>query len=224
MTTRGNPFYNPRMKSICIVEDDAGLLTSLSKLISMQPDMRMSSAFNSAEIALDQAPWPEVDVLLTDIDLPGMSGVELISKLLKQYPTLLPLAYTVYEDRDTVFAALKAGAFGYIIKGGGATDVLAALRQLMAGGAPMSPAIARKVIGVFHQDDIPEIEEPLTSREKELLRLVAEGRLYKEIADILGISPHTVHTHIKNIYGKLHATDRNSALQIAADLGYLGQR
>lgn len=211
------------VKSICIVEDDAALLASLSQLISMQPDMRTSGAFNSAEKALEEAPWPEVDVLLADIDLPGMSGVELIAKLGKLHPGLLPLAYTVYEDRDTVFAALKAGAFGYIIKGGGASDVLAALRQLMAGGAPMSPAIARKVIGVFRQDDMPETDEPLSIREKDLLRLVASGLVYKEIGEKLGISRHTVHTHIKNIYGKLHASGRSDALRIAANLGYLGQ-
>ena len=209
------------MNSICIVEDDSNLLANLSRIISMQKDFRLAGAFKTAEQALKEVSWPEVNVLLTDIDLPGISGVELIARLRRDYPNLLPMAYTVYEDRDTVFAALKAGAFGYIIKGGGAGDVLSALRQLLAGGAPMSPAIARKVIGVFRLEETPEIEEPLSQREKELLQLVAEGLLYKEIAEKLGISPHTVHTHIKNIYGKLHATDRNNALQIAANLGYL---
>jgi DNA-binding NarL/FixJ family response regulator len=212
-----------RIIRIIVVEDDARLLESLARLLEKRADFHVTATHTSAEEALAANRWNEGDVLISDIDLPGISSVELIAKAKAANPELLPLAYTIYEDRDTVFAALNAGAFGYLLKGCSAEYLETSIRDLVRGGAPMSPAVARRLLDRFLQDSPPEPAEALSPREVELLRCVAEGLLYKEIGEQLGISPHTVHTHIKNIYGKLHATDRQHALRRARMLGYLGE-
>ncbi len=206
---------------ICIVEDNTDLLENLAPLIDMLDDMTLAGAFASAEEALAEVEWSSVDVLLSDIDLPGMTGVELIRAACEKNPALMPLAYTVYEDRETVFGALEAGAYGYVLKGQNFDELVDAIRQMAEGGSPMSAAVARKVIGSFHaRSDIQDCE-PLSVRERNLLGLVADGMGYKEIAAHLHISPHTVHAHVRNIYAKLHASNRQEALTIAAKLGYL---
>lgn len=209
------------MIRVIAVEDDPRLLENLIRLLERREDFQIVGTYSSAEAALAANPWHLGDVLISDIDLPGISGVELIGKAKAVNPELLPLAYTIYEDRDTVFAALKAGAFGYLVKGCTAEYLEASIRELVRGGAPMSPAIARRLLDRFLEDVPPEPADALSTREIELLRCVAQGMLYKEIGEQLGISPHTVHTHIKNIYGKLHATDRQHALRRARMLGYL---
>ena len=206
--------------NLCIVEDNAALLKSLAAWLSREPDICVASANASAEDALEQCPWGEVDILLADIDLPGMSGIELIRRVRENIPTVLSMAFTICEDRATVFAALKAGAYGYVLKGDSPQDLLESLRELSRGGSPMSPSIARQVIREFHPG---ESEEALTPREQDVLKLVAEGRLYKEIADAFGLSAHTVHTHIKRIYGKLHAHGRTDAVQKAREAGLLAR-
>ena len=207
--------------NLCIVEDNAALLKSLATRLSREPDIRVASAHASAEEALEQCPWGEVDILLADIDLPGMSGIELIRRIRENIPTVFSMAFTICEDRATVFAALKAGAYGYVLKGDSPQDLLESLRELARGGSPMSPSIARQVIREFHPTG--ESEEALTPREQDVLKLVAEGRLYKEIADTFGLSAHTVHTHIKRIYGKLHAHGRTDALSKAREAGLLAR-
>jgi two-component system NarL family response regulator len=166
--------------------------------------------------------WDQVEVLLADIELPGMSGVQLIAQVHLAHPHILPMAFTIHDARGTVFAALKAGAYGYVLKGGPIQDLITALRELAAGGSPMTPAIARMVILEFHKvvDHVSEVEE-LSAREREILSSVAKGLLYKEIAQRTSLSPHTVHTHIKNIYAKLHARSRGEALYTARVLGVL---
>lgn len=205
--------------NLCIVEDNAALLKSLAARLSREPDIRVVSANASAEEALEQCPWGEVDILLADIDLPGMSGIELIRRIRENIPAVISMAFTICEDRATVFSALKAGAYGYVLKGDSPQDLLESLRELARGGSPMSPSIARQVIREFHPAG--ESEEALTPREQDVLKLVAEGRLYKEIADAFGLSAHTVHTHIKRIYGKLHAHGRMDALCKAREAGLL---
>ena len=212
---------SPETIRIIVVEDDARMLGYFARLLERREGFLVVGAYASADEALQAAPWSEGDVLISDIDLPGISGVELIAKARAANPDLLPLAYTIYEDRDTVFAALNAGAFGYLLKGCSAEYLETAIRELVRGGAPMSPVIARKLLDRFLQDSPAEPAEALSPREVELLRSVSEGFLYKEIGERLGISPHTVHTHIKNIYGKLHATNRQHALRRAKMLGYL---
>ena len=208
--------------NLCIVEDNAALLKSLAERLSRERDIRVASASASAEEALEQCPWGEVDILLADIDLPGMSGIELIRRIRERVPAVLSMAFTICEDRATVFSALKAGAYGYVLKGDSPRDLLESLRELARGGSPMSPSIARQVIREFHPAEEGE-GEALTSREKEVLKLVAEGRLYKEIAEAFGLSAHTVHTHIKRIYGKLHAHGRTDALDKAREAGLLSK-
>lgn len=207
--------------AVCIVEDNADLLSNLAPLIEMLDDLALAGAYASAEEAMERADWARVDVLLADIDLPGMTGVELIRAACAKNTALMPLAYTVYEDRETVFGALEAGAYGYVLKGQTFDELVDAIRQLAEGGSPMSAAIARKVIGSFHARPDVQASEPLSPREKSLLMLVADGLGYKEISARLNISIHTVHAHIRNIYTKLHASSRQEALSIAAKLGYL---
>ena len=208
--------------NLCIVEDNVALLKSLAARLSREPDIRVASANASAEDALEQCPWGEVDILLADIDLPGMSGIELIRRVRENAPAVLSMAFTICEDRATVFAALKAGAYGYVLKGDSPQDLLESLRELSRGGSPMSPSIARQVIREFHPVEEGE-GGALTPREQDVLKLVAEGRLYKEIADAFGLSAHTVHTHIKRIYGKLHAHGRTDAVHKARVAGLLAK-
>lgn len=207
-----------------MVEDDPLLLENLARLLSKREDFQVVGSYGSAEAALAAGLWLEADVLISDIDLPGISGVDLIARAKEVNPALLPLAYTVFEDRDTVFAALRAGAYGYLVKGSTADEITEAIRAIMQGGAPMSPAIARRLLDEFHLNTASEVADALSPREVSLLRLLAEGLIYKEIGVRLGISPHTVHTHIKNIYGKLHAADRQQALRRARMLGYLDSK
>ncbi|MCW1913219.1 response regulator transcription factor [Luteolibacter sp. GHJ8] len=209
------------MIRIIVVEDDPRLLENLAKLLQRREDFEVAACYSNAEDALAANLWQAGDVLISDIDLPGMSGIELIAKVKEVQPEVLPLAYTIYEDRDTVFAALTAGAFGYLVKGSSPETLETSIRELVRGGAPMSPSIARRLLDRFLQDSPPQESVALSTREVGLLKLVAQGLIYKEIGEQLGISPHTVHTHIKNIYGKLHATDRAHALRRARMLGYL---
>lgn len=209
------------MIRIIVVEDDPRLLENLARLLERRDDFEVVGRYGNAEEALAANPWRPGDVLIVDIDLPGISGIELISRAKIAEPGLLPLAYTIYEDRDTVFAALNAGAFGYLVKGCDSDYLETSIRGLVLGGAPMSPSIARRLLDQFLESSASEEAAALSTREIGLLRLVADGLIYKEIGERLGISPHTVHTHIKNIYGKLHASDRRHALRRARMLGYL---
>jgi two-component system NarL family response regulator len=162
----------------------------------------------------------EPDVMLTDIGLPGMSGIELIIKAKEELPDLEIIAHTVFEDRDRVFSAIKAGASGYMLKGSSPRELIESIHVLHKGGAPMSPKIARKIIPEF-QDEAAGHRFLLTQREREIAKLIEEGLTYKGIAERLGISIHTVHTHIKNTYEKLQAKDRNDAISKARKKGIL---
>jgi DNA-binding NarL/FixJ family response regulator len=210
------------MIRLALVEDDGRLLDTLVRIFSPQPDFAVEY-FSSAEDALLQADWANIDVLLTDLDLPGDSGIQLIAAVAKRNPAVIPLVHTVHDDRQTLFAALRAGAFGYVTKGCMATDLLAAVAGSVRGISPISPAIARYLIEEFHPVEKRDLggDRSLTTREEQLLELLAQGFIYKEIATKLGISAHTVHGHVKKIYGKLHAVNRSEAVRKAAALGYL---
>lgn len=197
------------------------LLESLSRFLERQEGFEVLGRFDSAEAALRSTCWENANVLISDLELPGLSGIDLIRRAKESWPDLLPLAYTLYEDRDTVFAALKAGAFGYLLKGCAATDLVASIQQVVAGESPISPAIARRLLDRFLEIPLDNESTTLSEREISILRQVSEGLLYKEVADKLAISRHTVHTHIKRIYSKLHAADRAQALRRAKMLGYL---
>ncbi len=205
---------------ISIVEDDMLLRENLKLLLSGERGVSVVSVFGSAEEALAGIERTKPDILLADIGLPGMSGVELIRRVKDRLPDLEIMAHTVFDDRETVFSAIKAGASGYILKGSTPRDLIDALHTLEKGGSPMSPKIARKVIREF-QDEGADEQYLLSHREREIVKEVENGMTYKDIAEKLKISPHTVHTHIKNIYEKLHAKDRQGALVAARKKGII---
>ena len=210
--------------TLSIVEDDARLVVNLKALLSTEDDMEVLSTHHSAEEASAEAPWSRLDVLLVDLDLPEMSGVDLIRRIHPSYPNLSILVYTIHEDRASLLDAIRAGACGYLIKGSAPRDLIAALREIYAGGAPMSAKIARSVLSELRLEEpaaaLPE-EEQLTVREASILRMLEEGRSYKEIAADLSVSTHTVHTHIKNTYRKLQAHSRSDAIRIGRIRGVL---
>ena len=196
------------------------LLENLTLLLRGEEGITVAGAFPNAEDALAALKKTSPELMLTDIGLPGMSGVELIKKAKERLPELEIMAHTVFEDRDNVFSAIKAGASGYILKGSSPREIIESIHALYKGGAPMSPKIARKVIHEF-QEDAPSDRFLLTQRETELVKHVEEGLTYKEIGERLAISTHTVHTHIKNIYEKLQAKDRNDAITKARKKGII---
>jgi DNA-binding NarL/FixJ family response regulator len=205
---------------LVIVEDDPLLLENLTLLLSGEGGITVAGAYRSAEDALKLLRNARPEVMLTDIGLPGMSGVDLIKKAKEEMPELEIMTHTVYEDRENVFAAIKAGASGYILKGSTPREIIESIHSLYKGGAPMSPKIARKIIHEF-QDEATNDQFLLTPREIEIAKRVEEGLTYKEIGERLNISTHTVHTHIKKIYEKLQAKDRSDAIIKARKRGII---
>jgi len=205
---------------LAIVEDDTIFRDNLSELLDEEGSIEVVGAFGSAEEALQWLPGSCPELLLVDLGLPGMSGIEFIEKAKEKIPEVEIMAHTIYEDRDTVFSAIKAGASGYLLKGSTPDEIVKAIFDLHGGGAPMSPKIARHVIGEFQAGGSVE-HYLLTPREKEILKRIEAGLVYKEVADELSISPHTVHSHIKRIYARLHAGNRREALLSARRKGIL---
>jgi len=203
-----------------IVEDDEMLRTNLRLLLDGEAEIDVVGNAANAEDALRRMETAGAEWLLCDLGLPTLSGVELIRKLKQRQPELEVMAYSVFEDRQTVFAALKAGASSYILKGASPRELVEALFELRDGGAPMSPRIARAVIREF-QDGGSADETLLSVREKQVLGGIERGLSYKEIGATLHVSPHTVHTHVKHIYEKLHARSRDDALRKARRKGLL---
>lgn len=208
--------------NLCIIEDQPDLLANLGVLFSMEAGVTLVGAFDSAEAAIAANPWDQCDILLVDIDLPRMSGVDLIRLIHPRYPQLQILVHTISENRDIVFSALKAGAMGYLLKGSSPRNLIEALQTLHLGGAPMSPKIARKVILEMQATaESPAVDHMLSERELLVLAGVARGQTYKEIAVALNRSTHTVHAHIKSAYEKLQARNRTEAIHKARSLGVI---
>jgi DNA-binding NarL/FixJ family response regulator len=205
--------------AVSIVEDDPGVRSSLVKLINSSPGYRCVSQHSSAENALDEIPKLKPDVTLMDINLPGLNGVECVRKLKPMLPRTQVIMLTVYQNTDHIFKALAAGATGYLLKQTPPAELLAAIRDVNAGGSPMSGHIARKIVQSFQESPSAAREESgsLSPREAEVLDLLAKGFLYKEIADQMKISYATVHTHIRHVYEKLHVRSRTEA--VAKHLG-----
>ncbi len=198
--------------AVAIVEDDARIRESLSVLIQGVEGFRCVGSHGSAEEALRDLPTEKPDVVLMDINLPQMSGIDCVAKLKAKLPAVQILMLTVYDDSDLIFQALTEGASGYIIKRTAPDKLLEAIRDAHQGGSPMSPHIARKVVQYFQQRRPAKQEtEDLTVREREVLSQLAQGYLYKEIADALGIGVETVRRHLSNIYNKLHVHTRTEA-------------
>lgn len=199
--------------SISIVEDDPSLGGILSEIVNTSPDWRLVKHYSSAEAALEGMASACSEVVLMDIQLPGMSGIECVGKLKAAHPEVLVLMVTVYDNNERIFDALAAGASGYLLKRDIPTKLMEALDDLLAGGSPMSSAIARKVVQHFQKPAPTRNEDHnLTPRERQILEQLAKGSLYKEIAWDLGIGFETVRSHIDNIYKKLHVRSRTEAV------------
>jgi DNA-binding NarL/FixJ family response regulator len=198
---------------VAIVEDNREIREGLTLLINGSPDFQCVLACASAEAALIEIPRQQPDVVLMDIGLPGISGIECIRRLKELAPKTQMMMLTVFEDHDKIFQSLAVGASGYLIKRTPPAKVLEAIQELHHGGSPMSNQIARRVVQVF-QTPVRSSEAValLSEREQEILTHLAQGFLYKEIAEALGISTDTVRTHVRNIYEKLHVHTRTGAL------------
>ncbi len=206
--------------TIAIVEDVRGTRENLMELLKRSPGLKCVGAFASAENALRDLPALAPDVVLMDINLPGISGVQCAAQLKPLLPKTQILMLTSYENSDLIFESLRAGASGYLMKNTEPDEILAAIEQVHAGGSPMSMQIARKVVSHFQEIKKPSSEfEQLTPRELEILSLLAKGFLYKEIADQLKISLHTVRGHVHLVYEKLHVQSRSEAI-----IKFLGQK
>ena len=196
-----------------VVEDDGELRKQMVQLLGTAPDIRCVGAFASGEEALKEIPGLKPNVVLMDIQLPRMSGIQCMAELKKLVPGLRVIMVTIYEDSDRIFKALKAGANGYLIKSSHALQILEAVRDVDGGGAPMSSHIASKVVKHFHLvGNSPREAENLSPREREVLELLAQGFIYKEISDQLNISTETVRTYVKNICLKMHVRSRVEAV------------
>lgn len=200
-------------KNVIIVEDDRGLREQLVEILNSAPDIKCLGAFTSAETALPQVLEKKPDVVLMDIKLPGMSGIQCVAEIKKVLPAMQVIMVTVYEDSERIFRALKSGANGYLVKSSPPEQLLAAIRDVSTGGAPMSSHIATKVVKHFHLIGVsPTESENLSPREREVLDLLASGFIYKEIGDQLKISAETVRTYVKNICQKMHVRSRLEAV------------
>jgi DNA-binding NarL/FixJ family response regulator len=196
-----------------IVEDDGPLRDAFARLIDASDGLTCVGAFETAEAALAALPAAAPDVVLMDINLPGMDGIEGARRLKDVAPAVTFGMLTTFDDTEKVFESLRAGATGYVLKRAPTAEIVAAVLDVCAGGAPMSGAIARKVVRVFQQDRQPRELASLTDRERQVLTALSEGQQYKEIADALGISINTVRKHIKSIYEKLHVNTRHEAVR-----------
>jgi DNA-binding NarL/FixJ family response regulator len=198
---------------VSLVEDDPGIRENLQLLLESSEGFEFLQAYSSGEEALQLIPGKLPDVVIVDINLPGISGIEVTRKLKATFPALQILILTMYEDSDQVFDALRAGAAGYLLKRTNSEKILEGLREIKSGCSPMSGSIARMVVQHFQQAlRPPPGQTALSPREKQILQGLSEGYRYKEIAAQLGITYDTVRAHIRNIYEKLHVTSRTEAV------------
>lgn len=198
--------------TVCIVEDDPELRESVFNYLQDAPGFKCLGAYGTAEEALKEIPREKPSVVLMDINLPAMNGIDCVEQLKMLAPGVQVMMFTVYEDSDQVFEALVAGACGYMVKSTPPEKVLEAIREVHNGGSPMSSHIARKVVKYFHQARSDREIASLSKREEEVLHHLAQGCLYKEIADRLDISIDTVRKHLNSIYSKLHVHSRTDAV------------
>ncbi|HWW01887.1 MAG TPA: response regulator transcription factor [Candidatus Acidoferrum sp.] len=210
---------------VALVEDDPGVRANLATMLNSSPGFQCQAAYADGLAALKGIPAKRPDVVLMDINLPGMLGTECVSRLKNAAPGLPVLMLTVYDDSEQIFKSLMAGATGYLLKRTPREKLLEAIREISAGGAPMSRQIARRVVRYFQElKQAPEATRrapemaTLTDREEQVLAHLAKGHAYKEIAGLMGISFETVRTHVRTIYEKLHVHSRTEAT-----LKYLGR-
>jgi DNA-binding NarL/FixJ family response regulator len=213
LSRRDQAKVKPVNISISIVDDDAPARGILTEWVRGADGFKCVGVHENAEAALASLPQEKPSVVLMDINMPGMSGIECVRRLKPQMPATQFVMLTVYEDPDHIFKALSSGASGYLLKRTPRAELLAAVKDVHAGGSPMSSNIARKIVQSFQRFS-PSAAEPdnLSPREREVLELLARGYLYKEIAEALHISVPTVNTHIRRIYEKLHVRSRSQAV------------
>lgn len=198
---------------VAIVEDDEEIRANLTHRIRENADFTLLGGYGSAETALAELPMRRPDVVLMDINLPGMDGVECVRQLKAKLPAAQFIMLTVYEDNNRLFKSLMAGASGYLLKRTAPAKLMTAIKEAHEGGSPMTPQIARRVVQHFQQLPQPASElQKLTPRETDVLNQLAKGYRYKEIVDNLGISSGTLHSYIRNIYEKLHVHSRTEAV------------
>ncbi|MEM1356883.1 MAG: response regulator transcription factor [Bacteroidota bacterium] len=206
----------PDILHVAIVEDDDEIRQTLSLIIRGTPGFHCAHVFVDAESALKELPNLYVNVVLMDIELPGMTGIEAIRRLAPQLTGVDFIMLTIRDDDDAVFNSLVAGASGYLLKDTPPSELLRHIKEVSTGGSPMSARIARRVVNSFKQTASPS---PLSARETEILQLLCDGRNYRDIAETLFLSPHTIKTHIKNIYHKLQVHSRGEAVSKAIKEG-----
>jgi DNA-binding NarL/FixJ family response regulator len=204
-----------RTARVSVVEDDNVVREQLVHQLNRAFGFTCVSSHRSAEAALEEIPKHRPDVVLMDINLPKMSGIDCVRQLKGQLPGTQFVMLTVYEDADVIFKSLLAGAVGYLLKGrtGSSAQVLEAVRDAARGGSPLNSLIARKIVQYFHHQPSPSGEkQPLSAREREVLELLSKGLPYKEIADVLGVNIETVRKHCHHIYEKLQVSSRTEAV------------
>lgn len=198
--------------SVVIVEDDVQIREGISALIKSTNEFSLKGAYAECRSLLSDLDNILPDVFLMDISMPGMSGIECAAKIKSIYPAVNIVMLTVYENDSQIFDSLRAGASGYILKRTPLNEILEAIRDVNSGGAPMTPSIAKRVLGFFNETGKKSNEYNLTQREKEILQQLVNGLSYKKIAETLFISIDTVRSHIKNIYHKLHVSSKSGAV------------
>ena len=216
---------NDKKIHVWLVEDHAMFRNGVQRGLDSLPDIECAMCFSTAEEAIEAlARHAPPDVVLLDVQLPGMDGIAALQEIKTRAPEARVVILTVFDDADKIFRAVCAGAMGYVLKSAGIEQIGESIRQVMAGGSPMTPGVARKVLDAFARIGpvgTGDAEYNLTNREREVLALMADGMVKKEIADRTGLSIHTVSSHIRNIYEKLHVTTNTAAVAKALRKGLI---
>ena len=200
------------MITVCIVEDLEDIRNGLTAIINMTDGFKVLQTFSNAEDALQQLSLLQPDIVVMDINLPGISGIECIRRVHEKNRSIQFMMFTIYENSDTVFEALEAGATGYILKNSSPAKIIESMQELYQGGSPMNPEIAKKLVMRFQKQTFSQNEYHLTPKEQKILELMSKGYLYKEIASELKNIVNTIKQHIRHIYEKLHVQNKAEAI------------
>ena len=200
------------MITVCIVEDLEDIRNGLTAIINMTDGFKVLQTFSNAEDALQQLSLLQPDIVVMDINLPGISGIECIRRVHEKNRAIQFMMFTIYENSDTVFQALEAGATGYILKNSSPAKIIESMQELYQGGSPMNPEIAKKLVMRFQKQTFSQNEYHLTPKEQKILELMSKGYLYKEIASELKNTVNTIKQHIRHIYEKLHVQNKAEAI------------
>jgi DNA-binding NarL/FixJ family response regulator len=219
-------FYPPRRKQmisaktttdraigVWLIEDNHTFRNAIARVLNQIDDLECPNDFSNSEEALELLATGVVpDVVLVDVELPGLNGIEAVRRIKAMSPATRIIMLTVFDDHDKIFKAICAGASGYLLKTSPVEKIVESIRDVYAGGAPMTPRVAHSVLDMFSRLLVPQRDYGLTAREQRILELMTEGLIKKEIADQLSLSYHTVDTHLRNIYAKLHVNTRSGAV------------